>query len=66
MCVCMCVCVCVYVCVYDTFLSNTIIFFTLDGIEPLVKMIRSDNFETKEAATLALGNLTSSNTHNCR
>ena len=43
-----------------------IVNYLEEGLEALMKMIRSDNPDIKEAATLALSNLTSSNSHNCR
>ncbi|XP_074650808.1 armadillo repeat-containing protein 3-like [Tubulanus polymorphus] len=36
-----------------------------EGIDPFIKMLKSDNSELKEAATAALANLTVSNTNNC-
>ena len=36
-----------------------------DGLPPLVKLLGSDNGDVKEAATLALANLTTGNSVNC-
>ena len=37
-----------------------------EGLPPLVKLLHTDNGEVKEAITLALANLTSSNIPNCQ
>ena len=51
------------------FLSHSESYLTrvccTDGIEPLVKMSKSDNADVREAASLALANLTTSNMTNC-
>ena len=39
--------------------------FVSDGIEPLIKMMKSDNGDVREAASMALANLTTSNLGNC-
>ena len=36
-----------------------------EGVQPLVKLLNSDNGDVKEAASLALANLTSNNSTNC-
>ena len=40
-------------------------FALLDGIEPLIKMIKNDNPDVREAASMALANLTTANINNC-
>ena len=37
----------------------------VDGLPPLVKLLGSDNGDVKEAATLALANLTTGSSVNC-
>lgn len=40
--------------------------FLLDGIPPIIKLLSSDNEETREIASLAIANLTNSNNNNCQ
>ena len=45
--------------------KNKILFFS-EGILPLVNLLSSDNPDVKEAVSLAIANITTSNTTNCR
>ena len=36
-----------------------------EGIDPLIKLIKSDNPDVREAASMCLANLTNSNGNNC-
>jgi len=38
----------------------------VDGLGPLIKMLGSESPAVKEAASLALANLTTANTNNCQ
>lgn len=41
------------------------VFFP-EGLQPMIKLMSSDNGDVKEAVTLALANLTSGNSSNCK
>ena len=46
--------------------KNFFFLFLLDGIPPIIKLLSSDNEETREIASLAIANLTNSNNNNCQ
>ena len=50
-------------------LADTAIYVSVcfvDGIDPIVKMLKSDSGDVREASAMALANLTAANTFNAR
>ena len=46
--------------------NHACVYVFSDGIEPLIKLCKNDNADVREAASMALANLTTANMNNCR